>query len=203
MTKNRLEAFSDGVFSISITLLVLSIRVPGKEVETNRQLIRALKDSWPNVVTFVFSFLVVGVFWVAHHRIFAYIKKVNHFILWANIFYLMMIALIPFPVAILAQHPFFPSAIILYCFVLFLCGSHHFIFLLYINRNRAYMEGTVTSAEFRKVLGVAAVGPVCYLAGGVFSLVSPAISFGFILAALLFYIVVVYYLVRGKVTIIR
>lgn len=196
MTKNRLEAFSDGVFSISITLLVLNIKIPGKEVQTNGQLIGALRHTLPDVLTFAFSFLVVGVFWVAHHRVFSYIKQINHFIMWANICYLMTIAVMPFPAAILAQHPFFPSAIILYCLVLFLCASQHFLFLLYINRNKTYMEDILTGKEFRHALYMASVGPLCYIGAAFFSLVSPIISFCFILSALIFYIVIVYYLLR-------
>ncbi|HTJ10517.1 MAG TPA: TMEM175 family protein [Dinghuibacter sp.] len=63
MNKGRLEAFSDGVFAITITLLVLSIRIPGTEVASDKALQTALKDAWPNLLTFLFSFLVVGIFW--------------------------------------------------------------------------------------------------------------------------------------------
>ena len=197
MTKDRLEAFSDGVFAISITLLVLNIRIPGVEVRTDGQLRQALKAAWPNLLTFVFSFLVVGVFWVAHQRICFYIRVVNHYILWANIFYLLTIALIPFPAATLATHPLFPSAIILYCGLLFLCAAQHFIFLFYIHRHPVFRAPEYTERAHRVAVRISGVGPVCYLCAAVFSFVNPLISFCFILAALLFYIVFIHYLAPG------
>jgi len=106
MNKARLEAFSDGVFSISITLLVLDIKVPNFDSLGNEQLNRALVQALPNILTFVFTFLVVGIFWIAHHRIFTLVKAVNSSLLWINIFYLMLAAIIPFPASILAKHPF-------------------------------------------------------------------------------------------------
>jgi uncharacterized membrane protein len=194
MTKHRVEAFSDGVFAISITLLVLNIRIPGAEVHDNAQLIRALRDALPNVLTFVFSFLVIGVFWVAHHRIFNFVKEVNHVILWSNIGYLLTVALMPFPAAILAQHPFLPAAIMLYCLLLFLCASQHLIFLLYMRGHPEIAEKSFTKARFRQFLYLAIVGPVCYIGAAFLSLVNPIISFCLILLALIFYIIIVQYL---------
>lgn len=198
MTNNRLEAFSDGVFAISITLLVLNIHIPGAEVKTNAQLLQALKEDWPNILTYVFSFLVIGVFWVAHQRIFSFIRQLNHFLLWANVFYLLTVAMMPFPAATLAMHPLFPSAIVLYCGVLFLCASQHFLLLYYIHRHAEYREPAYTAAEYRRHMAISTVGPACYLGGALFSGVSPLISFCFIVGALIFYIVVVAYLLPGK-----
>ena len=76
MSSNRLEAFSDGVFAIAITLLVLAIRVPdiskGKQAE---QLPGALIGLWPSIATYALSFIVVGAYWIAHQRIFHYITR--------------------------------------------------------------------------------------------------------------------------------
>lgn len=200
MNKGRLEAFSDGVFAIAITLLVLSIRIPGAEVASDKALQGALRDAWPNLLTFVFSFLVVGIFWVAHVRIFSYIAGVNHFILWANIFYLLTVALIPFPAAVLATHPFFPTAIIFYCGVLFLCAAQHFLLLSYVERHDEIREKKYTTQVHRQSMMMAVVGPACYLLGAVLSLVSPIASFCCILAAILFYVVVLFFLLPGRVT---
>ncbi|TDX00349.1 TMEM175 family protein [Dinghuibacter silviterrae] len=200
MTKARLESFSDGVFAISVTLLVLNIHIPGTEAKTNADLVKAIRNSWPNELTYIFSFLVVGVFWVAHQRIFAYLRYVNHFILWANIFYLMSIAIMPFPAAVLAMHPLFPSAIVLYCGVLFLCASEHYIFLLYIHRHAWLREPSYNPGENRWTLAVAGVGPLCYLLAAICSGFCPLASFCFIVVALFFYIVVVYFLTKRRPT---
>ncbi len=195
MTRSRLEAFSDGVFSISITLLVLDIKIPS-QVGSNQELVDSIKHVAPNILAFVFSFLVVGVFWVAHHRIFHFIKKVDHIILWSNIFYLMSVAFIPFPTSILAAHPFFPTAILLYSLVLLVCGSQHFWLLRFIYKNPEYKEEDLTRQAYRNSMWLAAVGPICYALAAVFSFIHPAISFLFILLALVFYIVIVYYILR-------
>jgi uncharacterized membrane protein len=194
MNKNRLEAFADGVFAISITLLVLNIRIPGAEVHTNAELIQTLKKAWPNILTYIFTFLVVGVFWVAHLRICFFIKKVSHFLLWSNIFYLMTVAFIPFPAAILAAHHLFPSAIILYCGVLFFCGAEHMVTLLYLRRNPEYAEAAIMSEEYDRLLVLASVGPGCYLTAALLSLISPLVSFFFILVPLVFYIMMITHL---------
>lgn len=100
MTKIRLEAFSDGVFAIVITLLVLDIKTPQTDVTSNQELNALLKQAIPNFLTFVFTFLVVSVFWVAHHRIFNFIKAIGNYLLWVNVFYLMIVAIIPFSASI-------------------------------------------------------------------------------------------------------
>jgi uncharacterized membrane protein len=195
MTKDRLEAFSDGVFSISITLLVLDIKLPAT-VGSNQELISSIRQVAPNIMAFVFSFLVVGVFWVAHHRIFHFIRKADHIILWSNIFYLMSVAFIPFPTSILAAHPFLPTAILLYSLVLLLCGSQHFWLLRFIYKHPEYKEEELTRRAYKESMWLASVGPVCYALAAAFSFVNPAISFVFIILALLFYIVIVYYILR-------
>lgn len=188
MNKTRLEAFSDGVFAIAITLLVLDIRLPEAEIHSEKELLRLLAGVLPAMATFVFSFLVVGVFWVAHHRIFDLIKSVNHYLLWSNIFYLLTVALIPFPASVLAKHPFHTTSVIFYSAVLFLCGFQHFFLLRYTFRHQPYRESSFTLPVYRRAKIVAAVGPVCYLLSIVLSFVHPVISFGFIGAALVFYI---------------
>jgi len=188
MNKARLEAFSDGVFSISITLLVLDIKVPNFDSLGNEQLNRALVQALPNILTFVFTFLVVGIFWVAHHRIFTFVKAVDSSLLWINIFYLMLAAIIPFPASILAKHPFLPTAIRLYTGTLLVFGLMHFVFLYYIKRQPQLTAITITAPLFKASLYVAAFGPACYLLAALFSFISVTISFGFVLLPLILYI---------------
>ncbi len=188
MTKARTEAFSDGVFAIAITLLVLDIKLPAEQAKTNAQLQHLLKEALPNILTFVFSFLVVGVFWVAHHRIFESIKKVNHYLLWSNIFYLLTIALIPFPAAVIAQHPFYPTSVIFYSSVLFLSAFQHFLVLGYVYTHPELKEENFTRENFRRSMLTGAVGPVCYLLSIACAFINTVLSFCFIITALIFYI---------------
>lgn len=188
MTKARTEAFSDGVFAIAITLLVLDIKLPAERATTDAQLQHLLKEALPNLLTFVFSFLVVGVFWVAHHRIFESIKKVNHRLLWSNIFYLLTIAVIPFPAAVMAQHPFYPTSVIFYSSILFLSAFQHFLVLAYVYAHPELKEERFTRENYRKSLQTGSVGPICYLLAILCAFINTAFSFGFIILALIFYI---------------
>jgi TMEM175 potassium channel family protein len=99
MDTDRLEAFSDGVFAIAITLLVLDFRVP----DLGRDLGRALLDLWPSLFAYVISFATIGVIWVSHHGIFDRIDRIDRTFLFLNLFLLATIALIPFPTAVLAR----------------------------------------------------------------------------------------------------
>jgi uncharacterized membrane protein len=101
MDKNRLEAFSDGVMAIAITLLILEIRVP--EVEEGG-LARALAAQWPSYAAYLVSFAVIGIIWVNHHRILAYVAQVDRPLLFLNLLLLIFVAAIPFPTALLARY---------------------------------------------------------------------------------------------------
>jgi len=101
LTKNRLEAFSDGVFAIAITLLVIEIRPPTPaEGET---LARALWEQWPHYLGYFLSFLVLGVMWLNHHRIFEPAQRVDGIVLVLNLNLLLWAVLIPFPTAVVAD----------------------------------------------------------------------------------------------------
>ena len=101
MSTGRTEAFSDGVFAIAATLLVLELKVP--QVGPGG-LADALLGNWPSYATYVLSFLVIGIIWVNHHAVMERIRKVNRPLLFLNLMFLMAVALIPFPTALLADY---------------------------------------------------------------------------------------------------
>jgi uncharacterized membrane protein len=98
----RLEAVSDGVIAIAITLLVLEIHVP--EAEGNRELLEALGHEWPSYFGFALSFITIGIMWVNHHHMFQDIERVDHILLVLNLLLLMGISFVPFSTAVLAQN---------------------------------------------------------------------------------------------------
>ena len=100
-TTQRLEAFSDGVLAIAITLLVLEISVP---IAESGDLGQALVDQWPSYVAFFLSFVVIGIMWVSHHSMFERIARVDRRLLFLNLFLLLGIAFLPFPTALLAEY---------------------------------------------------------------------------------------------------
>ena len=96
----RVEAFSDGVYAVAITLLVLNLVVPA---HAPGGLLSALGDLWPAYVAYLGSFLFVGVSWVNHHHLFRRIRAVDTGFLWVSIFFLLTIVPAPFPTAVLAN----------------------------------------------------------------------------------------------------
>jgi TMEM175 potassium channel family protein len=102
VTKNRVEAFSDGVFAIVITLLVIELRPP--DVGKNESLADALWNLWPNYLAYFVSFAVIGVMWLNHHRIFELVQVVDGVLLALNLNLLLWMALIPFPTAVVADY---------------------------------------------------------------------------------------------------
>jgi uncharacterized membrane protein len=97
---NRVEAFSDGVFAIAITLLVLEISVDPSEYD---HLGHALAREWPAYLAYVTSFLTVGSVWIAHHNLFTRVRFIDPVLLRINLLLLMAAAFLPFPTAVLAQ----------------------------------------------------------------------------------------------------
>jgi uncharacterized membrane protein len=97
---NRVEAFSDGVFAIAITLLVLEITI---EPDQYDHLARALVDEWPSYLAYVTSFLTVGSVWIAHHSLFTHLRYVDPVLLRINLVLLLVAAFLPFPTAVMAQ----------------------------------------------------------------------------------------------------
>jgi len=119
----RLFAFSDGVFAITITLLVLEIKIPEipKELVATK-LLSELSHLFPFIISHLVSFLVLGIFWVAHHNMFAHVKRHNHILLWLNILFLMCVASIPFPTGLLGTYPDQQISVIIYSGVLGITG---------------------------------------------------------------------------------
>jgi len=98
----RVEAFSDAVIAIAITLLILEIKVP-RESEA-AELVRALARLWPSYLAFLTSFCTIGMMWLNHHRLFALIKRTDETLVMINMALLLAVTWVPFPTALLAQH---------------------------------------------------------------------------------------------------
>ncbi|HJQ19691.1 MAG TPA: TMEM175 family protein [Gemmatimonadaceae bacterium] len=98
---SRVEAFSDGVFAIAITLLILEIHVPPA---TDGALARSLLHLWPSFLAFLASFMTIGVMWMNHHRLFTLIETTDDVLMAVNLLLLLGITWIPFPTALLAEH---------------------------------------------------------------------------------------------------
>ena len=102
METGRLETFADGVFAIAATLLVLEIAVP--TLGEGETLGHALLDLWPSYIAYATSFLTIGIMWVNHHTVFRQIREADLPFLYLNLALLLLIAFVPFPTTLLADH---------------------------------------------------------------------------------------------------
>ena len=111
MKTDRLEFFSDGVFAIAITLLVLEIKIPTHEqIHHSGGLYKYLLHIWPSYVSYIMSFMVIGIYWSNMHHAFSYmIKKTNHTFNLITILFLMTIAFMPFVTAVFADYVMDPE----------------------------------------------------------------------------------------------
>lgn len=110
----RILFFSDAVFAIVITLLVLEIKVPHIATYTEHTLHAELAHLIPKVFGFIFSFFVIGMLWFEHHRIFRYINNFNSGLIWRNLIFLLFISFIPFPTALFSEYPRSTTAFLIY-----------------------------------------------------------------------------------------
>ncbi|BAY07586.1 TMEM175 family protein [Calothrix sp. NIES-2098] len=100
----RIEAFSDGVFAIAITLLILEIKVPNHNTVETSGLTAALLSLWPSYLAFIISFVTILVMWVNHHRIFSVVRRIDNTFLYLNGLLLLCATFVPFPTAVLAEY---------------------------------------------------------------------------------------------------
>ncbi len=121
MTKGRLEAFSDGVIAIIITIMVLELKVP------HGASLASLEPLIPIGLSYLLSFLHVGVYWNNHHHLMHAVRHVNGAILWANMHLLFWLSLVPFVTAWMGENHFAPVTVAVYGVVLICCGTAYYI----------------------------------------------------------------------------
>jgi uncharacterized membrane protein len=121
MSKGRLEAFSDGVFAVIITIMVFNIKVPQSEN------FAALLAALPVFLTYVLSFLYIGIYWNNHHHLLQAAESVSGRILWANLHLLFWLSLAPFATAWMGQNHLAPAPVAFYGFTLLFAGVAYFI----------------------------------------------------------------------------
>ena len=186
---DRVVALSDGVFAIIITILVLDIAVP--ENLSEQSLLQALDDLQPTFVAWVISFLLTGMFWVAHRDLFARVRVVNRDLVWLNLLFLLPVSLIPFAASVLGRYPDEPVALHLYGVVLITATLMRFVLYRYVANRPALLWNDVSTE--RAGLGLAiTVAPIAvYLLAMVVADASTALSAVLYLSVPVLYFVLV------------
>jgi uncharacterized membrane protein len=159
----RLALFSDAVFAIAITLLVLELKVPEREAVTAAGgLAAALSREIPKFAAFFISFAVIGFYWIAHHRMFRHIRRCDETLLRLNLLLLLFVAFLPFPVALFGSFRREPTAIAFYAISMALTGSSLNLLWWYATRKRRLVAPNLDRRIVRHVQFGAAAPPLVF-----------------------------------------
>lgn len=190
MSTSRLEAFSDGVIAVAITLLVLNLHVPNPAAQGS--LPRHLIEQWPNFAAYVVSFLTIGVIWINHHAMLRRLASADHSVLKLNIVLLMCIVALPFTTSLMAKYLTVSAgqrlAAVIYGGSFLVFGLVFLVMQRHLLINRVHLwHQRPTPALQRAILRRTAIGLVPYLLATVSGLLSPYLTLAIIAAVALFY----------------
>jgi uncharacterized membrane protein len=174
LSKSRLEAFSDGVFAVAITLLVLEIHIP-----TGENLWQDLGDEWPSFAAFFVSFWVIGIIWVNHHGVLDHLLRADRGVLYLNLLVLMTVVFIPFSTALLSEHLKSGAdeevAAFVYSAVFFAMAVAFGSLWTYITRHRDRLGVKLTEEEIRRTSLTFLIGNPFYAVALAVAFISPAL----------------------------
>jgi uncharacterized membrane protein len=172
-TTARLEAFSDGVFAIAATLLILDVRVSGEHLG------RELTQIWPSYAAYAVSFLTIGIMWINHHTVFGQIGRTDRRFLVINVGFLMMIAFVPFPTRLVAEHlrdDQLRAAALAYGITLTLTAIFYNLLWFYAAGRHRLLSNDADDAVVQGISRSYRPGPYIYAAATLSALVSPVLS---------------------------
>jgi TMEM175 potassium channel family protein len=184
----RIEAFSDGVFAIAITLLILEIKVPQPAAGP---LAGQLLRQWPSYISYVISFVFIGIMWINHHRLFNHIRRSDSGLMLLNLLLLLGVTFVPYPTSVLAAQLGHADQRLA---ALFFSGTYFFIAIFFnllwryaTSSKRHLVDTEMNAATIEGITGQYAVGPVSYLACVGLAYVSIAASLALNLALACFF----------------
>jgi uncharacterized membrane protein len=188
----RLEAFSDGVFAIAITLLVLEIRVPpAQDLDISAHLLSALGALWPSYLGYLVSFATIGIMWANHHNLIRLVAIVSHGLILSNLLLLLIVGFVPFPTALLAATLGTPTGQI---GVLVYAGTFIAIALAFnilwdqVRRGRGVLRPDVDRRTVDSITRSYRLGPPGFLVAFVAALVNPAWGMAVIIGLVALYL---------------
>ena len=190
LSKHRIEALSDGIFAFAMTLLVLDVKIP-KLPDAAVQaglLVPTLLVLWPKFVSYATSFVVLGVFWVAHHGYFHFLKRTDRWFLWSNLLFLLLVVFVPFSTDLLGDYPTQRVAVMIYgCNIIALGLSLYLQWWYATSGHRLVgrdLEPEVVRKGTRRMLG----GALVYSCAVLLALLSPTVSLILYIVIPIFYI---------------
>jgi uncharacterized membrane protein len=186
----RIEAFSDGVFAIAITLLIIEIGVP--HVVGTESLSEKLVELWPSYLGYAISFLVIGTVWANHHNRFRLISRSDHVLLFLNIVFLMCVAFIPFPTALLAEYirevEYRTTAVAVYSGTLAVTAVFFTVLWLYVAGNYRLVDRAIDPPLLRAMTRRYVFGMLLYILAFAIAFFSAAASLALIVVLALIFV---------------
>lgn len=175
----RIEAFSDGVIAVAITLLVLDLRVP--EPEEGHDLGSRLLALWPNYLAYVISFLAIGIMWINHHAMLRRLAGVDHSVMVMNLLLLMSVVVLPFTTSLLANYLDQPSgghlAALIYSGSLMLTSTIFLVLQYHLQVQRPHLLREAPTPELRRaIMRRAAIAPPLYVVAAAAGLILPLLT---------------------------
>lgn len=185
----RLEAFSDGVFAIIVTLLVLNLRTPKLDNSSTQAVLRALLPVVPPFISFAFSFFTVAIFWVNHHHFVAPIMRTDWRLMWYNNLLLFWLAVVPFTTSFIGEHPTAPLVVAIYALNMCLVAASFCLLEYHVFVRAHLLPKSVEQVEEQRELRRSLIGVGSYATATVLALL-------YVYAALILLILIpVYFIV--------
>jgi len=193
LSKSRIEALADGIFATVMTVLILSLSIP-TIVGTNQAVESYVLSLGPIILSYVMSFLILGVFWVRHHNAFHFVSKVDNTFIWLNIVFLLTIGFVPFSTELIGRYPTAETSAIVYGANLVATGVCMQGMWLYASRRKLLvadgLDEETMSAVNRRLTG----GPLLYS----FAIALTLITGGTIIAIAIYVFAIIYYVLASS-----
>jgi uncharacterized membrane protein len=162
-TSSRLEAFSDGVFAIITTLLILEIHVPDLSDLSFMSVLGSLKPVIPKFISFSISFFTITIFWVNHHHFFNHVRHITMRLLWFNVLFLFWMCIVPFTTAFIGDYSDSPVVVAIYALNMMLCGASFTLMAWYAFLRADISTHLLTNAQMKKEIIKGVAGSSVYL----------------------------------------
>jgi len=177
LSTSRIEALTDGVFAVVMTLLVLDLKVPLiPGPEATAELPGKLLELWPKFLSFTLSFVIAGIYWVGHHNQFHFIRRTDRVLLWINLLFMLGVAFVPFSSALLGDYPSQQVAIVAYGINLICIGSVLYAHWWYATADHRLVDHDIDPHAVRAAKQRILIAPVAYALAIILSFFGTGVS---------------------------
>ena len=174
---DRIIFFSDAVFAIAITLMALELRVPEMPLsQVATEMPHRLVEMTPKFFTYILTFLIIGSYWVTHHRDFQYINRFDRRLIWINLLLLMLVAFLPFPNAMIGNYPAQQITVTFYAGSLALVGLAKALLWWYAAHNYRLIDRNLDPRVIRRLNQRGLVAPTIFLLSIVIAMFNPTLA---------------------------